>query len=82
MWLGKPNHLDLKLLNITNDKKKCFQKYIRSKRETRKNTGSLLSDSGNLGAKDMAMSKIPNALFSLSFADRICIQESQIHKKN
>lgn len=78
----RETHLDLKLLNTMNDKKKGFHRYIRSKRETRKNTDSPLSGTGGRGAKDVAMSKILNALFSLVFADRICIQESQTQKKD
>lgn len=47
--------------------------------------GSLLSEAGDLGAKDMDKAKVLNALFTLIFAGKTCLQESQVseaHRKD
>lgn len=73
MWLGKPNHLDLKQIKVMEDSKKGFCKCIRTKRKTRKNMGSLVSGPGNLRTKDKAKAKVFNALIDLVFDGKSCL---------
>jgi len=56
--------------------KKGFQKYINSKRKTRKNVGLLLNGAGDLVTKDMEKAEVFNAAFAIFFTDKAGLQES------
>lgn len=72
---AKP-HLEV---NLARDVKgnKGFHKYSSSKKTIRENDGSLLNGAENLVTKDMQKIELLSVLFTLVFAGKVCLEESQ-----
>lgn len=61
------DHLELSLTKDVMDNKKCFFRYISSKRSNREYVGLLLNGVGALMMKDTEKTVILNAFFCFSF---------------
>lgn len=67
-------------MNLARDvkgNKKGFPKYSSSKKTIRENDGTLLNEAENLVTKDMQKIELLNVLFTLVFAGKICLEESE-----
>ena len=58
---------ELHLDSIVKDNKKCFYKYINSKRKAKENLPPLSDTAENVGAEDKEEVDIPNAFFTSLF---------------
>ena len=55
-------HLELNLATAVKDNKKCFYKYINTKRRTKENLHPLLDAGGNLVTRDEEKAEVLNCL--------------------
>lgn len=70
--------MEFNLARIMKDNKKVFYKYISSKRKALENTGLLLNGAEDLVIEDIEEVKVLNVFFTLIFAGKACLQQTQV----
>ena len=67
--------LEIHLASAIKDNKKCFYKYVSSKRKTRESLHSLLDAGGNMVTSDKEKAEVLNAFFASVFNSKTsCIE--------
>ena len=65
--------LEINLASAVKDNKKCFYKYVNSKRKTRESLHSLLDTGGNMVTSDEEKAEVLNAFFASVFNNRLVV---------
>ena len=60
--------LELKLASVVSDNKKCFLKYVNSKRRSKENIGPILVEDGHLTSRDEEKAEAFNSIFASAFS--------------
>ena len=70
IWRSKVQ-LEINLPSAVKNNKKCFYKYVSSKRKTRESLHPLLDAGGNMVTSDEEKAEVPNAFFASLFKTRL-----------
>ena len=71
--------LELRLATAVKENKKCFHKYINSKRRTKENFHPLLDAAGNVTTEDKEKAEVLNAFFTSAFNSQISYPQGTLH---